>query len=256
MENIRNIIIVGGEDDNPARFITELNPVKLDTDCEMALTSMYHGEVFNIDSSNNTVFFKDNTGNMHTIDLEVPVEPNGKLNLITIPEGYYNSSAQILFLIADEIKKNLRRGRRGKDPMEVSFIPETGIIQIVLNEVFLIVEKYESMTLWPLLGLQKNQNKKFNIANVNYNDVTSPVFVYASIVENSYINGNLSRNLGVVPIKNSGSFYESSYTKYVPINIKEFSKVLIELRDLKGEFIKFNPQFKTVITLHIKPIKK
>ena len=42
MENIRKIVIIGGQDGNPSRFISQVEPVKLTEDCEMALTALYH----------------------------------------------------------------------------------------------------------------------------------------------------------------------------------------------------------------------
>ena len=83
-----------------------------------------------------------------------------------------------------------------------------------------------------------------------------PAFLYGSIVENSYINGNLSRNLGVIPLnRNSGwSFHEFSYPNYVPIDIKEFSNIILELRNMEGKYVTFAPKYKAVISLSIKPI--
>ena len=54
---------------------------------------------------------------------------------------------------------------------------------------------------------------------------------------------------------NSGySHHEFNNPIYVPIDVKQFSKIVIELRDMNGELIKFHPSFKTIINLHIKSI--
>ena len=41
MNNIHNIIAVGGHDDNQSRFLTQIKPVKLEEDAEIALTSIF-----------------------------------------------------------------------------------------------------------------------------------------------------------------------------------------------------------------------
>ncbi len=56
---------------------------------------------------------------------------------------------------------------------------------------------------------------------------------------------------------NSGwNYHEFNNPVYVPIDVKQFSKIEIQLRDMNGEFIKFDPAFKTIINLHIKPINR
>ena len=113
-------------------------------------------------------------------------------------------------------------------------------------------------TPWALMGVHEDQYARFTVVDKDFHCNNFPTFAYANIIENSYINGKLSRNLGVVPIKSAPqwSLYEPTNANYVPINVKEFSKILIELRDIKGQYIQFNPMFKTVMTLSIRPIKR
>ena len=78
--------------------------------------------------------------------------------------------------------------------------------------------------------------------------------MYINIIENSYINGKLSRIASVIPLKsNPGwSFFQQAHPSFVSINVKEFSSILIELRDISGEFLEFNPSFKTIVTLKVR----
>ena len=94
------------------------------------------------------------------------------------------------------------------------------------------------------------------VRNIDYSKTIQPTFLYCNIVENSYINGKLSRNLSTIPLsmKAGLNFYEFSNPAYVPIDVKEFSKIIIQLRDMDGKTIQFDPDYRTIINLHIKPI--
>ena len=74
-------------------------------------------------------------------------------------------------------------------------------------------------------------------------------FIYASIIDHSYINGKKSRLLRVVPLTGYG--YESKSVSSTPIEITEFSRILIEIRGLDGEYINFPRGSKTIVNLRI-----
>ena len=270
MESIRNIVIVGGEDGNPSRFITQIGPVKLVKDSEMAITSLCHGEVFNINNTNNKVYFYV-ANDRNPLSLELIKKFRGKptsnvpssmdsfvpvLKMVTIPEGSYSSSITLCWAITNLIKNELGVTKK-RDAMNATIDKQYNVINVEINNLYIVIEG-EKDTPWTLMGVHEDQYERFAIENKDFHCSDFPVFVYADIVENSYINGSLSRNLGIVPIKNAPqwSFYEAAYPNYVPINLKEFSKILIELRNIKGQYIKFNPKFKSVITLSIRPIKR
>jgi hypothetical protein len=130
------------------------------------------------------------------------------------------------------------------------------IINVEMVGTYLVIEG-KSDAPWSLLNIYEDKYDRFTIQEIDLQCAESPAFLYANIIENSYINGKLSRNLGVIPIKNTRGWtlYEPKYPIYVPITVREFSKILIEIRDMNGEYIKFNPLYKTIITLSIRPIK-
>ena len=269
MDTIRNVVIVGGENGNPSRFTTQIEPVKLAKDSEMAITAFCHGEVLNIHSGNNKVYFyatnrdlpmelvmqhrgKPGTEFLDAESLELYGLPAPKM--VTIPEGSYSSSSALCWTISNLIKEELGLAKR-RDGMNPIADKQFNIIITDLNNIYLVIEGKKD-TPWTLMGVHEDQySGRFTIFDKNFHCSSSPAFVYANIVENSYLNGKLSRNLGIFPITNSPgwSFYEPAYPNYVPINVKEFSKILVELRDIKGQYIKFNPAFKSVITLSIRP---
>ena len=61
----------------------------------------------------------------------------------------------------------------------------------------------------------------------------------------------------MVPIRlnEDWSYHEFAHQNYVPIDIKEFSKILLEIRDINGKYVKFDPRYKTIITLRTKSIE-
>ena len=254
MNDIRNIVIVGGEAENPSRFSTRIEPVKLGKACEMALTSLVHGEIFNIHNKNNKVYFYHGLSTQAISRLREG-QSNSNLREITIPEGTYSSSAHLCLTIANLITLQVRLPKR-KNVMNITVDKQNDLINIDLIELYIVIEG-KSDTPWFLLNVFTDKNDEFSIQNKSFKCTTVPAFVYADIVENSYINGKLTRNLTVLPVKNNceWTFYEPKHPNFVPITVREFSKILIELRDVHGRYIKFNPIFKTIITLIIRPIK-
>ena len=272
MNSIRNVVIVGGENGNTSRFTTQIGPIKLDDDYEMAITSLCHGEVFNIHSGNNKVYFyltASETGlesvkrsrglaespSVYEIPDDVDRYSLPSLRQITVPEGSYESTIKLCWTISNLISDQL--GVKKRNAMNATVDKQYNIVNVELENLYLVI-KGKKDTPWAIMDVHEDQYERFTITNQDFHCSSFPVFVYANIIENSYINGRLTRNLGIVPVTNAPqwSFYESSNPNYVPINIKEFTNILIELRDINGQYIKFNPSFKTVITLTIKPIKR
>ena len=109
-----------------------------------------------------------------------------------------------------------------------------------------------------IIFLDIQPNKLIEIENQDILSNIVPALLYVNIVENSYINGKLSRNLALVPLSLKGgcSFYEFNHPNYVPIVVKDFSNILLELRTLEGHYVPFNSSCNTVITLDLKPINR
>ena len=55
MEYTRTIVVIGGtgKGENPAKLHIQIEPVRLDKDMSMAITSISHGELYNVHSRNN-----------------------------------------------------------------------------------------------------------------------------------------------------------------------------------------------------------
>ena len=226
-----------------------------------------YSQIFNIHEENNKVYFYHGSRS----DIEKIKHFRGKSNVlppstminytplplktITLPEGTYTSSINLCWVISNIIRDELGLARK-REAMNPTVDRQYDLINVELNGLYFVIEG-KLDTPWFLLNIFEDKYERFIIHINDMRLKTFPAFVYADIIENSYLNGKLTRNLSVVPIKQSSgwSTYENLHPNYVPITVKEFSKILIELRDIKGKFIKFNPLFKTIITLSIRPIK-
>ena len=249
MEYTRTIVVIGGKDKNPAKLHTQLEPIRFDRDMSMAITAISHGEINNVHSANNKIYLNTlralNSGSLlKQIVLEIPV-------------GRYNSANILLRTIDFVIREHLGRDQEGG--LELVSNPKSSLIKVTASDVLIYVTE-KSDTPWDLVGVSRDMqpNMRLEIENRDLLCNIEPAFLYANIVENSYINGKLSRNLALVPLSLKGgcSFYEFNHPNYVPIVIKNFSDILLELRTMDGRYVPFISNCKTVISLDLKPINR
>ena len=267
MKQPQNLVIVGSNEETPAKFFTQLEPIKLSQNMGMAIKSIFHGSINNVTSDNNKILAQleqvmgDISGNIPDRLIELEME-----------EGNYTSTLSIVKAIAlqfkEEFGENPFRRRKPKlvKPVHPPYIEiDKSELDTNGNGYFTIKPHHMNLVFQPgLTPWSVFESRSFvllnketlRIKNVDYSKTIQPTFLYSNIVENSYINGKLSRNLSTIPLTmNSGwNFHEFRNPTYVPIDVKEFSKIIIELRDMDGKYIKFDPAFKTIINLHIKPI--
>ena len=326
MDHPHNFVVVGDNSESPARFSTQLQPVKLDQNVGMAINSIFHGSIHNITSENQHVTYEVDIFKIpdSSTGILIPGEDEtlgrepliGKIERVResfkLKIGNYSSTLSILKVIAGwfedqfpsddedwDINSGGRRGGRnragGRGRVESRDSHETeggaahggldrdarrikpdkplrlevdesslddvseGFIKITPRNMSLIIDK---TTPWSLIGLGSHsrvrKNKTLQVRNVIFSKSIEPAFLYSNIVENSYINGKLSRNLATIPLslRSGWNFYEFKYPVYIPIDVKEFSKILLELRDMNGKLIQFDPSFRTILNLHIKPINR
>ena len=259
MGKIQNIVIVGGEKGNPARFSTLIEPTKLNRNMGMSITSIFHGEIFNIHNGNNKITFIINNEE-EPVDISheelIPADlPTQQIGSITVPQGRYENVHSVLKAIVNAVKGRFNN-KRGSPRFQVA-IDRNSVITITITGMrIIVIGMIESP--WNMVAVYEDILPGSGVQTMDktFDKCIEPAFLYASIVENSYINGNLSRNLGVIPLSRSSgwSFHEFSYPNYVPIDIKEFSSILLELRNMEGKYVTFDPKYRGVISLSIKPI--
>ena len=211
--------------DNPAPVETTIDPVKLQDGASMDLVSIYHGLIYNITEDNNTIRF--------TI--------NGEETVSSIKPGYYHSS----FDIFDAIQACVEE--KGLETV-IQFLSKDNLRYIKMTLGTFIVG---DDTLFGIIlpNMTKNITSYVRIPYWSFAGTPTIGFIYVSIIDHSYINGKKSRLLGVVPLTGYG--YESKSVSSTPIEITEFSCILIEIRGLDGEYIKFPRGSKTIVNLRI-----
>ena len=262
-----NVVIVGSNAETPAEFSTQLDPVKLNQSMGMAIKSFYHGSINNITSKNNKMSFSVNVNGLQGVNAD------WKTETLELEEGNYSSNLAILKAMALTFKEAFGTGdgivRKRKPRLVKPVNPPK--IEIEVNELdddgngFISFSvKHMILSLGrdiPCSVFMKNDfilrgDDSVKVRNIDYSRTIQPTFLYCNIVENSYINGKLSQNLSTIPLsmKAGLNFYEFSNPAYVPIDVKEFSKIIIQLRDMDGKTIQFDPDYRTIINLHIKPI--
>ena len=261
MEYTHTIVVIDGKEKNPAKLHTQLEPIRLDKDTSMAISSISHGEIYNVYNGNNKIYLNSVTPTASAAapgGNELPYTKNeNKTIMLEIPIGRYNTSSMLLKTVDSVIKERFRR--RQDIGLEIDGNPRNASVKVTpANVLIYVTEKLDSP--WNLLGISKDiqPNTLIEIGNQDLLSNILPAFLYVNIVENSYINGKLSRNLALVPLSLKGgcSFYEFSRPNYVPIVVKDFSDILLELRTMDGHYVPFNSNCKTVITLNLKPINR
>ena len=58
MNLVQNIVVIAGQDDNPSKLKTKLEPIKLSQHMGLAVTSFSYGELLNIYERNNKIYIK------------------------------------------------------------------------------------------------------------------------------------------------------------------------------------------------------
>ena len=272
MKNRYDLIITGGAGGNPSHFQTTIGPVRLTTNCEIGLVSMYHGEVQNINSKNNKIRFYKITNKVSLelvkkkrkkqsyLYMDNPENADAFLNenfyIIEIPEGNYKSSASVLLTLSNLINDHLKKTKRRVTALETNVTAGSNVVTVDLADLYILVEN-EIDSPWSLLGVFEDKSDRFTVENKDLNCIECPAVLQTDIVESSYINSKLQKHLGIIPIKTRSGWtmYRPASPYYVPITVREFSKIKLMLQDMTGNCLEFNRGYNPIITLNIRPIK-
>ena len=255
MDYNRSIVVVGGKNDNQAKLFTQLEPIRLSQNKNLAIKSIFHGTVYNINENNNNIHYQ-----ITPIGKKISEITNNEIieKYFVIPEGNYSNTQSVIDVIVTKFTELFSEASRTPLPkFETVQTRKKNIIKIAVKHMRIRVSD-RVQTPWNLLNILDDitEETAIKIANVDFSKSLVPAFLYVNIVESSYINGKLSRNLSIVPLnmKKGWSFYEYNEPLYSPIDVQEFSKIVLEIRDLNAHYVVFDPTFRTVVTLHISTI--
>ena len=235
------IVVIGSENDNPSQFRTSFPTLNLVKKHEISLTSICYSQIYNINDNNNIL--KISSESDYIMDVQ-------------IKSGCYTS----VWLLLSEIESKIKQ----HDVQLTEFVPARkktkkytyklimGHIQNIISIVSDFVITGDCLSL---LGLsQITVDKVYEVYSKIPN--TFPAFLYCNIVEDSWINNKLLRLMQVIPLEYSQDWkYQDFHTQEKSvISFKEFSNILFEIRDVNGDFINFDPNFKTIMSFKITPI--
>ena len=236
------IVVIGGESNNPSQFRTSFPAFNFNQKHEISLTSICYAQIYNISDDNNTLKISSEIENI----MEVQIKP-----------GCYTS----VWLLLSEIESKIK----GFDNELSELVPaekKTTLYSYKLlrghyNNIISISSDFvisgDCLSLLGLSQIAANTLYEFGASKIPN---IFPGFLYCNIVEDSWINNKLSRLMQVIPLECSqGWKYQDFHIQEKSvISFKEFSNILFEVRDMNGDFIKFDPNFKTIMSFKITPI--
>ena len=107
MSHPHNVVVVGSNTETPAKFFTQLDPVKLTENVGMAIRSILHGSINNVTLENKKIHF--------SVNLNPDINPREmREDVLEIEEGNYSSTLAIIKSMALEFSKafKFRTNRR------------------------------------------------------------------------------------------------------------------------------------------------
>ena len=245
MSFIHNVNIVGGRNADPASLKTRFEPMKLEDNMGIAAKFIAFGEIANITGSDCQFQFLDS-------------HVTRKITL-KIPEARYVMKEDVLLEIYNTINQYIRSRpvlNNVLAPSKCTTDSSYGKITIIPpNNITILVN--EDQRIWSLINAHKTNDEVW-VFSGELEERTGMAFIYMNIVENSYINGKKSRVLTAFPvISTSGyTYHEFINSTYIPIEVKEFSEIEIQIRDVRGKLLKIDNTYDTIISLHISSINR
>ena len=168
-DNIQNIVVVGGDDNSSgSKFVSNVRPIKFDMKMGMAITSIYHGEIFNITNANNKIYVVEDVDvavppipevdGMDQADARYDLYPESVRQTIVIKQGRYKNVLSVVKVIAAAIKTKYR-ARRGSDARTIpgmqQVIGRGGNITISTTSLIILVDGVVNSP-WGMLGIHYN----------------------------------------------------------------------------------------------------
>ena len=175
---------------------------------------------------------------------------------VSITTGYYESPGDLFYELCDRVNEAYA-GYEIFESCKVQYYASLEKWKFTLPRglKFKFIEGVSSAL--DLLFL----NKTLIRTSIEINDHTlrsSPEmgFLYCDIVENSYINNNVSRLLSIIPLRNlhyhNTRFYEFSNPNYYPISLKQFEGISFQMSDSQGQIIEFVDDGNLILNLQLK----
>ena len=253
--DLQDNYIVTSHEGSASNFVSNFAyPIRVGRGHKIALKSICYGPKWNVTDKNNKLW----------LDVE-DKEPH--VEYATIKNGWYAGTYDLFIAISKAVNvwtdvfnektgNNLEHSKVGLyttgslDDVKLIFSAHCGAVHSAENVGILSLFQFSYGNYTEI------------VTALTYFSEHYPAFVYANVVENSYINNKASRLLAIIPMQSGyidGStgyhFYVFSSPSYYNFGIREFSHIVFQLIDENGELIDFDPKFKTIIALEVfKPL--
>ena len=265
---MRQYITVTSGVQNPSEFVSNFtDSINANDGHEIAVTSIFHGPMYNITDKNNyfTIGADTSSGG----------EQLGQLRTLTISSGYYETSIDVvnamykaMMSFYNSHEKN--QGFLSRKP--ILTLDAQGLVVLKTNDNTKKFTTYGRFgvkgSLLSLLGVGSD-TFKFTTANWEMVHTTEAGFLYSSIVTNSIIDQQKSRLLAILPIMAKPGYihYEVTNPVYYDLSVHSFTDVSFTILDVKGKLVNIDPldrlddsnwaiRHPTILTLHIRPKKQ
>ena len=150
MESIRNIVVISKNDESPAILTTQIDPVKFTKSVEMAITSICHGEVFNIHEHNNRIhysFYYRISSHADAFDK--------RFKSIRIKSGCYEDRFSIITAIDNTLQADLKNElgdfEYDEEAIKFNIRSESKQKRMIIKQKTAFIEGMGEDTPWPLL---------------------------------------------------------------------------------------------------------
>ena len=101
MEHPHNFVIVGDNEKDASKYNTQLQPIKLENNFGMAITSIYLGSIRNITTNNQEIIYEVKTEpDLNKIPIDGIIPHKTAKESFKMEEGNYGSTLAILKTIA------------------------------------------------------------------------------------------------------------------------------------------------------------
>ena len=221
MQLSENFVIIGNSASIETNFFV---PVSLSDGFELGLASFICGGINNVDSHSNILFIEDR--HAHVAEIE-------------IPSSYYHTVGELLQGLKHSVNNYLKSVHKS---CTLAYNVKNNLWKLSMPEHYkFIMCKGESRNVLNLLDLENGEFDILEAAENGFHPELMLAFMYCSVIAESYINGNQSRLLAVLPLSKNvkQNIYEPAVVRYYKIAIEEFNSIFIEFRDREGKLIEF-----------------
>ena len=225
MKLTNNFVVTGKSATIETQF---LFPVRVDDGYEIALSGFSCGGVCNVDSVTDRLFLKNKKEEV--------------TYTVRIPHGHYPTVGTLMEVIGYGINKTIKKNDWRFNEATVKFKAANATWYLKLPEGLAIVARRSvEENVLSLLHVPDGDYVELTAPEAPFEDSIEQAFIYSSVVEESYIDGRLSRLLATVPVSKSRAFtyFEPTVLKFHKIAIQEFSSILIEIRGTHGQLLEF-----------------